>query len=78
MLLHLKRGIDVVDQMKFMHAVICWFGLVGVEMGSICESLPPYILKAKQLAEFTFQVKQLAEKVRKSRQQNFTTNVRKS
>ena len=37
-----------------------------------------YILKAKLLAEFTFQVKKLAEKVRKSRQQNFATNVRKS
>ena len=37
-----------------------------------------YILKAKQLAEFTFQVKILAEKVRKSRQQNFAKKVRKS
>ena len=43
----------------------------------ICEP-QAYILKAKKLVEFIFQVKKLAEKVRKSRQKKFATNVHKS
>ena len=51
---------------------------LGPNLAPTPERVNTYILNAKQLAEFTFQVKKFAEKVRKLGQHFFARNVRKS